>query len=289
MKDKGLSSELNQKLHPKSEKRKVVDPHKRKRAKKTDKEEKEEKRDTNTNNLDDSKRIKIIWDKIEDHLTEIKSPILETLNPPLKEEDIKKFEDEQKIKIPTELRLCYLIHNGQKDGDSLGRVALCHGLCGNKKRVNSEWVGFLPIEQWETPGEMNMENFSDGMTDLEDESNNEEKDNTEGGDKNSDENSDDGEEDGNRIAHGWISFARAEQEEESHGWMLAIAPNNKPKSSISKKILSKRLKQNEVLNWHYQETSNLSDCPRCGTFIDWFEQLANHILTLKEGHANAEK
>jgi len=187
-----------------------------------------------------------------------------------------------------------LIHNGQQDGDKLGATGLCHEYIP-KKKVHSWGVGFLPIEEWEIPGEGNMENFSEGITDPEDEEDNSEnvkeeskksKEDSSDEDRKDNEEDEGDDEDANRIAHGWISFARAEQEEESHGFMLAIAPKEKPKTPLSKTILSKRLKQNEILNWHYQDTSKLNDCTRCGTFMDWFDGLASHILTLKEGHDN---
>jgi len=270
--------------------------------------------------------------KIEDHLSKIKSPILETLNPPVTEDQFKEWEKEKNLKVPEELRICYSIHNGQTEHKNYqGPIALCHTYDEGKKKFSSSGVTLDPIDQWEVSADGdNLENFSRGITDDEDndeegdkkdeaevqdededrekgkkgkgkgkgkekkkkegkkKKDDEDGDGNDGDDNEDDDNEDDDDEegdegDGNRITSGWISFAQSQREESSTGFLLGFAPKNKPKTPLSKKLKAKRLKQNEVLNWDYQ-FQELDECPRGGKFVDWFEELADCITKLKEGH-----
>jgi len=152
-------------------------------------------------------------------------------------------------------------------------------------------VGLIPIQSWMV-GEDILESFTFGLTDVDDD---------EVGNTNRRQNAlfqkrhkrkDDQkpmEGDGNRICHGFFDFARNDDEEHSQGFMLAYAPKTPPKTFLPADLLSKRLKQHEVLSYYLQMTE-LDECPRGGTFVEWFEGLAESIVTnLKEGNEKEEE
>jgi len=168
---------------------------------------KQQKTETKSDDLVD--RFKSVWNKLEEHLTKVKSPISESFNKPATDDDFKNFEAKFKRPVPAELRALYSIHNGQKltveSGDEPQfpeNTALFSSV--------SDGVGLCPIEQWNThlvPAD--IEQFAQNLVEPQDQ------DKQDPGDRVGDGI--------NSVASGWISFARSYNYEESRGFFYAFA------------------------------------------------------------------
>jgi cell wall assembly regulator SMI1 len=100
------------------------------------------------------RQIMRTWARAETWLGKHLPSTLDDLNPPAEEEELDEFEEIIKAKIPEDLRLSYLIHNGSSGSSSNGLIFGFHVL--SISEIMEEWLTWKNVVR-SMPSSMNSE------------------------------------------------------------------------------------------------------------------------------------